>query len=298
LLLVAGCTRVPASRPTQVAPLTRFDWQPPCRVPVREHVVQDKDTEYRVSYVVEVAPGQGRLEVRLRDFALLELNGEDMSAPEQKAMGNAVVAQWALLPVLYVSADGQLAGVGPVELDRIAEELNLSEEQRTQLRPLDGGPYPQIADRGAERWRTWVSAWTDWTLAPGQKRERNAVLATYVAGDVPVVERAEAKRGAGEQLELELTYTLDKAGVAKLHARLIDMAVKSFSELGLSEPDTYQAGREQITYSAQLDPRTLRPAHTRYESLLHTEFAETGAGDNHELREADWDWPHAEGCGR
>jgi hypothetical protein len=91
LFFVAACSRVggeakaPVAADAKVASLTTFDWAPPCRVPVTELRSEDDDSR-KVRYVLELTRGPGeRLELRQRDFVLLELNGEDMTTAEHAA---------------------------------------------------------------------------------------------------------------------------------------------------------------------------------------------------------------------
>src|SRR5690349_4377895 len=100
--LTAGCTRVTDPHPR--VPLTKFDWAPPCRVPVTE-LRQDDDDARRIRYVIDVRQGAGAaLEVRLQDFHLLELNGEDMTGPDHASQAPGLIVVDAMVPVLYVGA--------------------------------------------------------------------------------------------------------------------------------------------------------------------------------------------------
>jgi hypothetical protein len=261
---------------------------------VKELVAFEDDTQ-RLSYVVEVLPWKdGQLQVRLRDFVLLELNGEDMTTPELEAQARSAVALSALVPVLYVSTDGEFLGVGPTEIDRIVKELGLSAEQAETLSRF-GRPTVGEEDRAAAKWRAWVGAWTPWTLAPGEKREATATMHTKAAGDVPVVARSEARNGADGLVQLEQSYSLDQAGVLLHYRSLIEELSKMPTTPG---GNPFRGGSEKIVFAATTDLHTLRPQHTRYDDEVQLDFVESGSSTNHQTFEADWDWAHAEGCGR
>jgi hypothetical protein len=287
LFLIAACHRVhePGAAPstaTAVAPakdaaLTTFDWAPPCRVPVRELRADDDETR-RVSYVLELTRGPGdRLELRQRDFRLLELNGEDMTTPEHLEQGPGLLVNDEMVPPIYVSASGEPLGVGPLE--------------GKYAQATEGGPvWPRLEDRTVEQWRTWVGAWTAWSVAPGQTRDTVTKVDTREAGTLAASDHAEHQGADAAGVKLRLTRSLEAPAVQRKYAFLLHDVVVA--------DDHYVTGHERTTYSVETDAATLRPAHARFELEGAIELSESGALKLHTVRDTTFDWAHAEGCKR
>ena len=300
LLVLGACgaprtdTRKAAATDAAPPALTRFDWAPPCRVPVEERSTNDDESQ-RVRYVIEALPApDGGMVVRLRDFVLLELNGEDMTTPEKQPLAPGLVVLTAAVPVLHVSAQGKLVATGPIEIDRLIGELGLAAEQaETVRRAAARRTSSPLDDRAAQRWRTWVGAWTAWSVAPGTSRDRSGQLESST-GALPVSEKLEHLGVHDGRARLRLSQTLDPAAVQKLHPYLFDSRL----DLGL-DPDEGKlvSAREHFTHFAELDAETLRPVRTRFEEELTIEWVLTRF-DGRQTREVTWDWAHAQGCQR
>ncbi len=175
LLLVACGNQPKAGSDANARPGVKtsgFDWSPPCRVPVTETAAIDRGNDNtRMRFVLDIQEGKdGRIEIRLRDFVFLELNGEDMTVPERKDQTGPLLAIYAALPVLRVAPDGTVRDPGVVEIDRIAKELGISAEQAENLRATYATPAGVAfgQDKLARFWHTWVGAWIDLSLEPGQ----------------------------------------------------------------------------------------------------------------------------------
>jgi hypothetical protein len=276
-----GATAVPvAAADAKAASLTKFDWAPPCRVPVRELRGDDDDTR-RISYVLELTRGPGdRLELRQRDFKLLELNGEDMTTPEHAAQGPGLLVLDEMVPPLYLNAAGELVGTGPFESDYAKQT---------------GGnrAWPQIEDLAAEQWRTWVGAWVGWTVAPGQTKDAATTVDTKVAGTLAANDHAEHLGTDAAGVKLRLTRTLD----AEAMRRKNFVILREFARFPGGD-DHYVSGHERTVYSVETDAATLRPAHARFESEGVLELSESGPLPMHRVRDTSFDWAHAEGCKR
>jgi hypothetical protein len=300
-LLLAACSHVQDSKPAATvtaatagsASLTKFDWAPPCRVPVIERRTEDFESR-RFSYVVEVTRGPGdQLEVRRRDFKLLELNDEDMTAPGHAAEIPELIVLDALVPVIRVADDGAFVPGGPLEIERVVGELKLSPEQAAPLGAWASDA--RIGERAADVWRTWVGAWTPWTLAAGQAHDGTTQVTLHRGGTLTMSERREALGSQGPLLKLRVTEVLDAAGVKRKYADIL----RHWASDGLGTPPVM--GDERVVRSVETDARTLRPVHARYESDLHSQnerFGSAGAQDMRKVVDTTFDWAHAEGCKR
>jgi hypothetical protein len=287
--LVAACSRVHEPKAAVVtaeakaASSTTFDWAPPCRVPVQELRSEDDETR-KIRYVLELTRGPGdRLELRQRDFVLLELNGEDMTTPEHAAQGPGLLVLDQMVPPLYLNAAGEVIGTGPPE-GELAKQLG-------------GSPgVPELEDRAAEQWRTWVGAWTGWSVAPGQTKDAAVEVETKATGKLAASDHAEHLGADGGQVKLRVTRTLGSEAVQRKYARLI-MSGKEF-QAQLGNDDRFVQGHERTVYSVETDAATLRPAHARYESENLLEMSESGGATLRRVRDTTFDWAHAEGCKR
>ena len=292
-LLIAACSRVHepgatavpvaavAAADAKAASLTKFDWAPPCRVPVQE-LRGEGDNTTRLSYVLELTRGPGdRLELRQRDFKLLELNGEDMTTPEHAAQGSALVVLNAMAPPLYLNAAGDLIGTGPFESEFAKQNASNS------------ALLLRFEDLAVEQWRTWIGAWSGWTVAPGQTKDAAVKVHTKVGGTLAANDHAEHLGADAAGVKLRLTRTLDAEAVRRKN----EVVLRQFARYGRNE-NRYLDGHERTVYSAETDAATLRPAHARFESESVLELSESGPFTTRRVRDTTFDWAHAEGCKR
>jgi hypothetical protein len=184
---------------------------------------------------------------------------------------------------LYLNEAGAVIGTGPPE---------------GELAKQQGGrpAVPELEDRVTDQWRTWVGAWTGWSVAPGHTKDVAVTMTTKAVGALGAGDHLEHLGTDGAQVKLRLTRRLDPEAVQRRNAWLIRFSKASQASLG--NDDRYLKGDEHTIYSVETDAPTLRPAHARRESESTLEMSESGTTKARTVRDTTFDWAHAEGCKR
>jgi hypothetical protein len=284
-LLLVACTT--SAKP---ASSSRFDGSPPCRVPVTE-VRQDEDDRKTLRYQVELTRAAGgQLEVRLRDFQLLELNGEDMTTREHAAQAPGLLVRDALRPVVLIGDDGVARRAGAIEAERVAGELGLDVSRVLGL--PDASDY--LEDDAMLLWRAWVGAWAAWTLSPGESHEANVTLTLRRGGRLPARQELEHLGTVGAHVRLQRTDVLDADAVQARYS----WDIHQLQQAALGAADAFETGSERTVSTVELDPVRLRPHRARLDDDLRLVMAESGERRFHTVRDMTFDWAHAKGCQR
>jgi hypothetical protein len=247
-------------------PVSRFAWDPPCKVPITEQS-SDGDQTAAMTYTVDVEPiAGGRYEAKLRDFVMTALNGRAVTEPAEVAAAAATVRSMEVLPSMIVAADGELLDVGSID-----EEIALFVAQGIAPPGMEqAAKNPALRklmkDAIGDYWHTWVDSWID----------DPAVSAGAPTG-VPV--------------HVTHTVTIDGEPFAS-------MMHQSMAAFGRDLTNITIAGSRVTTYQADIEPRTLRPHHTHFEQ--RTEMTVEGKPPRVQLstRDQTFDWDHATGCGK
>lgn len=279
----------------------RFDWSPPCRVPVRE-VVEKKGQIAVLRYAIDLQPSaqDGVLEVRFLDLRFEELNGQDVSGPAwQQRLGPTVRAASDAMPTLLVSREGLYLGLrGYEETIRKIEEMQPRPDGASVAAFLRSAPAQEMVVEkvGDTYWRTWVEAWLDWPLDPGASRE-DAIPYALPGGDSTSAQvRAEHQGLTEGYARLRLTVTVGGPAIASLLEPLLQELVGPSPSA--AELDALLKGARAVTrLYVETTPETLRPRLSRFEREVDLE-AQGEHPQQREVHTLTWDWSAAVGCGR
>lgn len=297
-----------ATRSDNVAPSVdaryRFDWSPPCRVPVRERT-EKRGSAAVMSYVVDLRPSaRGVLELHLTDFVFIEVNGRDVTRPAIREAMRPALEMIAAVPIMEISVEGEYLGVLDFErmLDAIETMLTqqgTSPEERARMRAMMSTPemrWMMEEQIGGQYWRAWVESWIGWSLPPGGTHEKQAMLTLPGGGEGPVTIRTEHLGFVAGKARLRVTNEIRGPALIALIGPLLGQLAR---ELNVDGPpnNLFGDGNRKTVVTVETDPVTLRPHHTRYEMILELEFSNGERREQREVRDVTWDWASAVGCG-
>lgn len=259
----------------------RFDWSPPCKVPVVEKM-RRKGHDITLRYVVSVTRlDEQELRVELVDIEPVELR-----------------ETYEAFPAVIVGNDGSY-----IRTESLDEIIALTIRDSPTL--ANGFDTPelraQMAVKFAEPWIAWVGHWIDWSLTPGDRHTVQLTAPGPEDEEVPF-------EGTVEHLGIEdgfarLRYSerMDGESLKKFMVPLL----RSMSELA---PDPAEAekffaevkieGYRESVYEVETSPVNLRPRRSRYDMRFEATINGEPTSREHEWREVVFDWTRAVGCGR
>ena len=282
----------PAPEPTAAATY-RFDWPPPCRVPVVE-TLDKNGSEIVIHYTIDLrASGYAELAVEHLGISVVSIDGTDVrNAPhslERRMLTEAAEAR----PTIVIDRDGAfLRADGLLKVVDFAL-ANIPVEQHSTFGPLMRSPewMELLADQFADEWNAAVGFWAGLTLHPGER----------VAAHGGTIEHL----GTSDELtrlRLERLFEGD-AFLAKMGPAVLALYAGFQGSSPLSDLD-YQTfvsrvdGTRAVSYEVTTDPASLRPkkAVTETRSELRFDGQPVKASNSRHTKEFAWD--RAIGCGR
>lgn len=281
----------------------RFDWAPPCRVPVIERIEkQGQSAVFSYDVTLQRTREPGVLELRTEQLRPLEINGVDATSAGLQAEGRTMMALAAALPALRISSDGQFLGItGEAEL--VERLLALSgarpgtlESDRLRQTLTSPQTLSTLRERAGDTWRGWVGAWVGVDLAPGE--ELDAVEEVAVPGKVlraPVrYQRDPDPVDAPGMAKLTRTAVFSGPEMDAFMANvLVGLGRATGSD---AERDMVRSARRTTTITAATDPATLRPGVVSYVTETSLELKAQPAQTQRQVRAATFDWLRARGC--
>jgi hypothetical protein len=265
LLALAACGGKAVAH-AHAPPVSRFAWDPPCKVPVTEQS-SNGDSTTVVTYVVDVEPiAGGRYEAKLRDFVMTSLNGRTLTEPAELAGAAIAMRSLEVLPSMIVAADGELVDVGSID-----EELAFLAAQGiappgTEQAAKDPEFRKLMLAAIADYWHTWVDSWIDDPTVSAGAATGALVHATHAV-------------------------TLDGEPFAS-------MMHQTMAAFGQDLTNITITGSRVTTYQADIEPRTLRPHHSHFEQRTETVVDGKAPRIVAITRDQTFDWDHATGCGK
>lgn len=283
----------------------RFDWQPPCRVPVTEHIDRDgQRAVYGYDVVLTATRDPELLEVRTDHFRPIEVN--DLPSNRVGGVGERQmqIALAAALPVLRVARDGAFVDMlGEQELvERMLEMSGVAEGSpaASEMRRVLTSPLMMatLRERAGDTWRGWVGAWVGLTLAPGEALD--GVEELPVPGGTlraPVRYRRDELSSLSAQ-RARMTRIATLAG-PEVEAFLASVLIGVGRATGRPfTADLVQSARRTTTMTADTDPATLRPDVTSFSTETELDVKGEAPRTQRQVRGTNFDWAHARGCGR
>lgn len=289
----------------QAKPLT-FDWPVPAtaRVVVEENR-RDREvtTEMRLR-VTRAAEGQGwRLD--FEDVRLIEINGNDVTSPEEQA--HLPAPFWVVnetVPSFVVDAEGRIVEILPVEQQLDAKIAQIPERppevthEALRMALFEPNIAEVLRAKVDSYWHLWVGLWLDKALKPGERTEFDAE-SDYFGVTVP-------SRGSFEHLgaaEAEqpgaarLAFQLNAEG-EPLRQAIYESIVKAYEQADQPIPEEIslemiESAKRRERVDVLTDPETMRPYEVRAVTSLELDMGEQGPQVRIEEKVFRFDWAAA-----
>jgi hypothetical protein len=274
----------------------RFDWAPPCKVPVDDVLTGDGHRAVSRIWVEVVPHGTHELAARIGEMTLVEIDGvkaEEMD-PAQVA---AFAAASANPPTLIIDRSGAIVRVEGLDanLDQaLAPLLAMAPpEEAARLRDVaaSGAMRTQIEASARILWTGWVGAWVGLQLGPGETSEASGLeYIDAVRGEATW--RLEHRGMRGENATLRRELRLEGAAYLAAFAPLRELA----SALAGKPAPELVGGYDREVWEVEVDPATLRPVRARRESDSRSETKDRPPKIRQTVQEQTFRWADAIGC--
>lgn len=281
-----------------------FAWPVPSKGVVTETVLKrGKTATTRYGIVLDKMPKSSDYELRFENFEFLELNGVDLSIPENRSklgpMLKQITVMGNMIPSLQIDKDGFVVDVIGMDqmVERVTNLLPVEDEAlRNSLKNMVQTPemVAQLKEKTKDFWRVWVQTWSGFDLKPGQQKTEKTnvpVLGTILSVPMTLKNEGPVKDAPGY---FKLTGESVLAGPAarkafgSLMAKLVSEVpakpgTKPFS------PDMIKDMKRSQHYSVVTDPKTLQPREAHLEAVIDLTVGEETKSQL-ERRDYKFDW--------
>jgi hypothetical protein len=278
-----------------------FAWPVPAVVKVTEVATKQGDgaapTTVRMRYdvaVTKAADGE-RLQVVLKNFEFLEVNGMDARKPALRAQLGATLKAAGAMPTLLINPDGSFDDV--TGTDRVAEQIAAAAppKERAGVRKLVGSPPFAAILKGtaAELWNAWVGLWVGRDLAVGRTVTVDKSLGRAGQSlDRPVKLTNQGMAGPPGHVHLAFTSALEGTDDKLLQTMVDGLLAQIAQATGKAVP---REAIEDAVLSSQgeviTDPATLRPVNARWQKNTALRLKDDkGTFARHESHEYTFAW--------
>jgi hypothetical protein len=292
-LVACASAQTKPDRRTVAGPM-RFDWSPPCRVPVTiKAVADDGPGTVELDFVIRDA-GSGEI---IAGYENVRATGPAHKQAELDRMAAALeTSRW------YLATDGRFLRA---DTDPFYEALAAAESQKVR----EGGePNPTLAillqspvlrkaaaGGAGEIWGYWVALWLGLELQEGERQTRDMDVAYGIAViSTPVTFQHQGAAASGRLVRLMASFDDDGSSGVEF-GRLIRSEMARIYDLELPPEDPKPEPRH-VEVTAELDPSNLRPASVRSEVSKPAPGLD-GVDSEPSVTSYAFDWSRAQGCG-
>ncbi len=288
-----------------------FGWPESVRVPVRVAKLKKGNTMQAVFTLVGARnPADGTYLVTPREFEIVQLNGEVIDTPGERAEIAPVQALSSLAPSFRVSDGGELLSLEGFDIDRLLSELRAfigaqeqldAEKQAVLDRIFAQMRTPamqrQIAAKTGDDWAYWVTFWRHAEFAEGE----TVVLTSVIPMFGTSVEQQTRIHSLGPVsdcvgcVRLRAESLLDGPEFKAAFASMMRRQVKEMAGDRAAGLEDFLAGlediRRRIVIEAITAPATLMPRRVMVES--RTILRAGGQPPKEQVEKTTWtfDWP-------
>lgn len=279
----------------------KFAWPVPSTVTVTEETLKKGQTgKMRYDIVMSKEKGGNNYELNFKNFEFLELQGLDLSDPENREKAGPglkhATALGGMLPTLIIAPEGTVEDVVGMEkcVDSAVSILTSADPKLIEVLKSPE-MIAQMKQKSVDFWRVWVETWL---VAPEDGKEKSIEMEVPMFGEMkvkaPLVVRNEGRAGesggnvrltaetvlAGEEARKALA-TMMQNMVAKLPVK---EGVKPFS------PDMVKSVKRVTTFTVVTNPKTLQP--TKASSISNVEInIDDKSKSEIESHKYEFNWP-------
>jgi hypothetical protein len=278
-LVVSSLFLLCLCQPAQAKDELKFGWPVPSRVTVTESAVKKgKTAKMRYDIVLsKQSKGENR-EVSFDKFQFLEIDGTDLSVPENREKLGPVLTQiialGSLLPTLVINPQGGVEDITGIEAC-VENALKLLPAEDPNLSAFMRSPdmIAQIKQKSVDFWRIWVETWLMCQAAPGKDATIETVIPIFgqtmnvpltVHNDGPVAD-------SGGDIRLTAQTVIEGESAKKaMQQMMMAMVSKIPVKEGVKpfSPDMIKSMKRTTKFVVITNPKTLQPRRAESESII------------------------------
>ncbi|MDZ4836499.1 MAG: hypothetical protein SGJ27_22210 [Candidatus Melainabacteria bacterium] len=279
----------------------KFAWPVPSRVTVLETVLKKGKTAKMQYDIVLTAQTTGKnREVCFDKFQFLEIDGTDLSVPENREKLGPVLSQvtalGSIIPTLVINPEGKVEDIIGVE-DCVEYALKLLPSADPNLSAMLRSPamIVQMKQKSVDFWRVWVEMWLMCQAAPG-KNATIEIEIPIIGGQTitaPLTVRNEGPSGdTGGDIRLSAETVLQGEPAKKAMQHMMQALV---SKIPVKEgvkpfsPDMIKSMKRSSKFLVITNPKTLQPRRAESESIIELTIEEQSKTET-EKHEYVFDW--------
>lgn len=256
----------------------KFAWPVPSRVTVTEDTLKKgKTAKMRYDIVLSKQATGDNYELKFDKFEFLEIEGTDLSVPENREQVGAVLKQatalGSMLPTLVISPKGTVADVIGMEkcIDTATALLTPADPKVIEVMKSPE-MVEQMKQKSVDFWRVWVETWL---TAPESGKVNAYEMEVPMMGmklQAPLTVRNEGsskETGSDVKLIAETVLEGEKARQA-LATMMQNMVAKIPVKEGVKpfSPDMIKSMKRVTRFTAVTNPKTLQPRSASSDSLI------------------------------
>lgn len=277
LLVSPILTDVLLCSPASAAEL-KFAWPVPSRVTVTENTLKKgKTAKMRYDILLSKQASGDNYELKFDKFEFLEIEGTDLSIPENREQAGAVLKQatalGSMLPTLVITPKGTVADVVGMEkcIDTATALLTSADPKVIEVMKSPE-MIEQMKQKSVDFWRVWVETWL---TAPDTGKVTAYEMEVPMMGmklQAPLTVRNEGpspETGSDVKLIAETILEGEKARQA-LATMMENMVAKIPQKEGVKpfSPDMIKSMKRVTRFTAVTNPKTLQPRSASSDSLI------------------------------
>ncbi len=257
----------------------KFAWPVPSQVTVTENTLKKgKTAKTRYDIVLSKQAKGNNYEVRFEHFQFLDINGMDLSVPENKKQLGPMLAQMnamgSMIPTLVVNPQGQVEDVIGME-EAVTNALKVMPAADPQMIAALKSPamIAQMKEKSVDFWRVWVETWVLSQPAPGKPvvvEMEIPVVGGAVKSEMTVKNEGAAPGSAGD-VQLSAQAVLQGEAAKKALGALMQSLIAQVPAKPGTKPFSpamIKDMKRTTRFSVVTNPKTLQPVRAHSETLI------------------------------
>lgn len=226
-----------------------FAWPAPLSLEVIETAKKQGRT-FKTRYVIRLERKDDRLLLRFDDFSFVEVEGVDLSAPENQERLAPALLMASMIPSIVLNAEGAFVGVDASTLEEALAAKDLPAQLQEVLTTEEF--REGLKQSSIDIWRLWIGMWSGLELEAGGSTTKDVCIAEETRDASCQVTLAH--RGVDTAGQLTLSGRTEIAGETLMGLLVAETG-------GLLNSDDLQSGSMVAEFGLIADPTTLLPKH-------------------------------------
>jgi hypothetical protein len=273
----------------------KFVWPVPVKVKVTDRSTKG-GVPVLMSYQFSLTPVGERLALKVQDFKILEVMGQDARQPALRKQLAEMSKVSQLTPTLIIDRAGALVEI--TDTERLIAKLiaGMPAKERAAARKVMSTPQftAMIEQASGQLWNVWVGMWlgTDVQVGRTLEVERPVTLPNGLTLPRPVSLTNQGPAGPPGHVRLTFESSMTGDGKGKLGPVLQSLAQAASGGRPVP-PDQLQGGAYVVAGEVITDPATLKPAAARWSERVSIQLRGQRPYSNEESHEFIFTWPKA-----